>query len=86
MTWPINKLKIDRSFIIGIGNSHKDEVIIKAIVNTARDLGLDLVAEGVETKQQLDFLLENNCQTIQGYYFYKPMSVSDLEEVLMKIN
>ena len=69
---PINTLKIDRSFVIGIGDNLGDESIIQAVIGLARSLGLSTVAEGVETEQQLAFLRHAGCDEIQGYFFGKP--------------
>lgn len=77
-----NRLKIDQSFVRNINENHGDEVIIQAIVSMARSLNLDVIAEGVETAEQLVFLQENNCQDIQGYIYSKPLSVEQLEEYL----
>jgi diguanylate cyclase (GGDEF)-like protein len=71
---PINQLKIDQSFVKNINKDNKsDEVIIRAIIALASDLKLDVVAEGVETTEQLDFLNKYDCHDIQGYYFSKPL-------------
>lgn len=75
---PVKELKIDKSFIDDIGKSNNSESIIKAMINLAKTLELEVVAEGVETREQLDFLKTHRCQTIQGYYFSKPLSVSDM--------
>lgn len=75
---PVRELKINKTFIDAIGNRTNNELIMKAIINLAKTLKLDVTAEGVETKAQLDFLLENHCRIIQGYYFSKPLSVSDM--------
>lgn len=75
---PIKELKIDKSFIDQIGRNKSSETIIIAIINLAKSLNLEVVAEGVETKEQLDFLTENECRIIQGYYFSKPLSVSEM--------
>ncbi len=69
---PISTLKIDRSFVIGIGHSRSDESIIQAVIGMARSMGLGTVAEGVETQRQLDFLRLEGCQSIQGYFFGRP--------------
>jgi diguanylate cyclase (GGDEF)-like protein/PAS domain S-box-containing protein len=79
---PIQELKIDKSFIDDIGKNKNSEVIIKAIVNLAISLGLEVVAEGVETKEQLDFLTKNQCRIIQGYYFSMPLSVDEMTSYL----
>ncbi|MBA2657691.1 MAG: GGDEF domain-containing protein [Tatlockia sp.] len=75
---PIRELKIDKSFIDDIGINKNSEVIIKAIINLGLTLDLDVVAEGVETKEQMDFLLANQCKIIQGYYLSKPLNVSQM--------
>lgn len=75
---PIDKLKIDRSFVQDIGVDKSDESIIKATLAMCHSLGLDIVAEGVETQEQLDFLLTHRCSKIQGYYYSKPLSAEAL--------
>lgn len=75
---PIKELKIDKSFIDDIGINNSNEAIIKAIINLAKTLDLQVTAEGVETKEQLAFLQENHCNTIQGFYYSKPLSVSEM--------
>ena len=75
---PVTELKIDKSFIHDIGKSKNNESIVRAIINLAKTLDLNIVAEGVETQKQLDFLTENKCNIIQGYYFSKPLSASEM--------
>lgn len=69
---PIDILKIDKSFIEGIGVDKKSEYIIKTIINLSHNLDIKVVAEGVETKEQLNFLKDCDCDIIQGYFFSKP--------------
>ena len=78
---PINTLKIDKSFIDNIASSKKEEAIINNIIEMAHSLDLKVVAEGVETKDQLLILKERNCEYIQGYYFSKPLPVSEIEKL-----
>ena len=80
---PVNKIKIDRSFIMDIPNNKKNEAIVKTIINLAENLNLELIAEGVETKEQLDFLVVNGCYNIQGYYFSKPLTVDAYKEFIV---
>ena len=75
---PLDKLKIDRSFIQDIGIDLCDEDITKVIIAIAIKMSLDLVAEGVETVEQLAFLSAEDCDIIQGYYFSKPVSPEQL--------
>lgn len=75
---PIKELKIDKSFINDIGRSKTNEAIIQAIINLAKALNLDVVAEGVETKEQVEFLSAHQCNIVQGYYFSKPLSAIDM--------
>jgi len=79
---PINKLKIDRSFIRELPHDDEDVVISKTIIALSRNMGLSVIAEGVETEQQKDFLLQNGCRYIQGYYYSKPILAVDIEEQL----
>jgi len=79
---PITTLKIDRSFVHGVGRGSDDEVIIASIIALAEKLGLELVAEGVETETQKQFLLENQCWRGQGFLFSKPLSVQETEAYL----
>lgn len=79
---PIDKLKIDRSFIMDIPNNKDDMAIVKTIISLADNLNLELVAEGVETQEQVDFLLEEGCNVLQGYFYSKPISADDCENYL----
>ncbi|OKP98567.1 bifunctional diguanylate cyclase/phosphodiesterase [Paenibacillus sp. P46E] len=79
--FPVNKIKIDRTFITGIGVSSIDETIIKSIVFVASQLGYDLIAEGVETQEQLEFLIKHNCPHIQGFFFFPPLPPEDIHKV-----
>lgn len=77
---PINKLKIDRSFVAQIPGKQSNEIITRTIIAMGRSLGLSVLAEGVETEDQVDFLLQEGCDAFQGYLYSKPLSVSDLEQ------
>jgi diguanylate cyclase len=80
----IDELKIDRAFIKDIPDNGEDEAIVTAIVALAHSLGLSTVAEGVETKQQLDFLRFVKCDCIQGYYISKPVPFDDVLNLLKR--
>lgn len=81
-TLAVDRLKIDKSFIDNISVSQDDEVIIKAIITMASSLNLEILAEGVETQKQLDFLKSMDCHKIQGYYFSKPLTPEELLKYL----
>jgi EAL domain-containing protein (putative c-di-GMP-specific phosphodiesterase class I) len=76
---------MDMQFVSGIAVREKDEAIAKIIINLASSLGLKVVAEGVETKQQLDFLKKRICDEVQGFYLYRPMPSSEIEKVLKAV-
>ena len=67
--YPVDRLKIDKTFVSGIGSDPDDEAICRTIILLARDLKLQVIAEGVATEQQLDFLRVNGCDAAQGYLF-----------------
>ncbi|MGV3526984.1 MAG: putative bifunctional diguanylate cyclase/phosphodiesterase [Candidatus Sericytochromatia bacterium] len=73
----LDTLKIDQSFVRDINHDSDDAAIVSAIINMAHSLGMDVVAEGVETWQQLDFLTQHRCDHIQGYYFSRPLPPED---------
>ncbi len=77
---PIDSLKIDKSFIDNISNSKEAKAIVSAIINLCRDLNLKVIAEGVETVDQLHYLKKIKCDIGQGYYFSKPVSLMEIEE------
>ncbi len=84
--FPINKLKIDQSFIRDIPHNDEDVAIVKAIIALAQSLNLDLLAEGVETMVQKEFLLANGCKNIQGYYYARPMPAEEMEKHIQELN
>lgn len=81
---PVDTLKVDRIFVDGIDHHDDTRSITAAIINMAHSLDLNVTAEGVETMEQMDMLREMGCDTIQGYYFYKPMPVPDLKQLLIQ--
>jgi EAL domain-containing protein (putative c-di-GMP-specific phosphodiesterase class I) len=84
-TMPLESIKIDRSFILGVESDHRDRAIYRAMVAMAKNLDLRVVAEGVETKAQYEFLQSINCDEVQGYYFFKPMAAAQFENMLRKV-
>ncbi|MFZ0170797.1 MAG: EAL domain-containing protein, partial [Acidimicrobiales bacterium] len=76
---PIDSLKIDRSFIDGLGVDSHDTAIVEAVIGLAKVLELDVVAEGVETRRQLQLLREMGCRTGQGFLFSEPLDTSEME-------
>ena len=85
-TFDIQLLKIDKSFISGLHKSESSKSIVTAIILMAHALGLKTIAEGVETKEQLDFLKEKNCDMYQGYYCSKPLPAEELEPMFYPID
>ncbi len=81
---PINKLKIDQSFIKDIPKDKDDMAITKSIISLSKNLNLSIIAEGVETLAQKDFLIKNGCKYIQGYIYAKPMESIDIENLWLK--
>ena len=79
---PIDRIKIDMQFVQGIEGNEKDQAITKVIINLAKSLGLEVLAEGVETAPQLEFLNQRMCDEVQGYYYYKPMPAEEIEKLL----
>lgn len=77
--FPIHKLKIDRSFVTDITESRSDQAIVATIISMAQNLKMEVIAEGIETKGQLDILMQNDCREIQGYYFSRPLPASEVE-------
>jgi EAL domain-containing protein (putative c-di-GMP-specific phosphodiesterase class I) len=80
--FPIDALKIDRSFIDEITTDIDDATITRAVIGMAHNLGLKVVAEGVETLEQLSFLSENGCDEAQGFYFAQPQSALEVTQWL----
>ncbi|MGE4397827.1 MAG: putative bifunctional diguanylate cyclase/phosphodiesterase, partial [Sulfurimonas sp.] len=77
---PINELKIDKSFIFELNDSNESTNMVKTILNIAKNLNLKIVAEGVETQQQKEFLIKEECNILQGYHFSKPLTKNMFEE------
>jgi EAL domain-containing protein (putative c-di-GMP-specific phosphodiesterase class I) len=79
---PIDSLKIDRSFVRGLGHEADDDSIVTSVIDLARSLGVAVVAEGVETEEQLDGLRSRGCDTMQGFLFAKPGPATAVAELM----
>lgn len=80
--FPLNVLKIDRSFVRDVNDDADDAAIVDAIIAMSHRLELDVIAEGVETVEQLEFLRAHDCERIQGYYFSKPLDFDDFSQFI----
>ena len=79
---PVDVLKVDMAFVRELEESERAYMILKFIMNLAKDLGMDVIVEGVETKKQLDYLVHLGADKIQGYYFSKPLPVPEFKKLL----
>ena len=77
--FPVDIIKIDRAFVAGLGELAPSAVIVGSVIDLAHGLGMTVVAEGVETEQQLHELARLGCDTYQGFYFAPPMSIATLD-------
>jgi diguanylate cyclase len=80
--FPIHTLKIDQAFIADLTKDSDDAAIVESIISMARNLNLEVVAEGVETRDQVEFLKQIQCHEAQGYYFSKPLPPEQFSEKL----
>jgi EAL domain-containing protein (putative c-di-GMP-specific phosphodiesterase class I) len=80
--FPLDTLKIDRSFTRGVANLVEDEALTEAIIAMGRSLSLTVVAQGVETKEQADFVRRNACDVLQGFYLGKPVPADEFAEMV----
>jgi EAL domain-containing protein (putative c-di-GMP-specific phosphodiesterase class I) len=80
--FPFDKIKIDRSFISDVGTSQQSIAIVHAVVGLGRSLNIPILAEGVETKAQFDFLAKEGCNEVQGYLTGKPLAISEYAAVI----
>ncbi|MBD7909052.1 EAL domain-containing protein [Sporosarcina gallistercoris] len=81
--FPIDYIKIDKSFVSELMNDENDAIIVVATITLAHNLHKEVIAEGVETQEQLEFLKKHNCDIIQGYFFSKPLSACEIEKVYL---
>ena len=83
---PIDKVKIDRQFILNLDNEERGKNLYDGVLNLARSLDLKVTIEGVETKEQADYVREKGCDEIQGFYYYKPMPPQQIEKLLQEMD
>jgi len=81
-TFPVARLKIDKSFIDGLATDENDRAVASAVISLGQKLNLRVIAEGVETEEQLAFLRANNCDEMQGFHFSRPVPAQELEALL----
>ena len=82
LRFPVDRLKIARDFVGRIADSQADAAIVRATISMARGLGIEVVAEGVETKEQLELLRRWGCEQVQGYLFSRPLPVDQITQLL----
>jgi diguanylate cyclase (GGDEF)-like protein len=80
---PLDQLKIDRSFVLNLPEDRNDAIIAQTIITMAKSLGLDVIAEGVETEAQREFLEQHHCTGYQGYLFSRPLPLAEFSQRLM---
>jgi len=82
--FPLNQLKIDQSCVRDINTDSNDSAMVETIIGMSRHLGLSVIAEGVETAEQVQFLRDNNCKGYQGYLFSKPLAADEFTRQFIK--
>lgn len=83
---PLDELKVDKSFVTDLAADSKNASIAKAIITLARELGLNVIAEGVETEGERNLLLEQGCSNFQGYLYSRPLPIAQFENYLHERN
>src|SRR5208282_3776105 len=81
-TFPVARLKIDKSFIRDLADSQSDRAVAAAVISLGQKLNLKVIAEGVETDAQMEFLRANHCDEMQGYHFSRPVAPQEIEGML----
>jgi len=84
--FPVQTLKLDRSFVRDMDNNESDESICIAIISLAHSLGMKVVAEGVETQNQKEFLISSGCDILQGYYYSRPLPANEFKEYIKQFS
>jgi EAL domain-containing protein (putative c-di-GMP-specific phosphodiesterase class I) len=83
---PLDQVKIDQSFVRDVPGDANDAAIVRAILAMSQTLGLQVIAEGVETQEQRDFLARNGCNGYQGYLFSRPLPIEDFEQFVGRLD
>jgi EAL domain-containing protein (putative c-di-GMP-specific phosphodiesterase class I) len=83
---PVNSIKLDKSFLWSVPDDSQGSAVVKAVMDLSHALGLDIIAEGVETDQQAAFLAKYNCTALQGFLISRPLSASDMTAWLSREN
>ena len=81
---PVHELKIDKSFVTSLSSNESDAIMVRSTINLAHELGLQVVAEGIEDEATLDMLRQLGCDYAQGYFISKPIASGDFLELVMK--
>ena len=79
---PFDQIKIDKTFVRDVSQSMNDAAIVETIIAMAEHLNLDVIAEGVESREEMEFLYDKGCNAYQGFYFSTPLPVASLEDFL----
>ena len=79
---PVSELKIDKAFVLNLANSEEDKILVRSTIELAHNLGLKVIAEGVEDQASVDLLTEYGCDTLQGYFICRPVPANEIEEFL----
>jgi EAL domain-containing protein (putative c-di-GMP-specific phosphodiesterase class I) len=79
--FPVTKIKLDQSFVRGIQTDEKDRAMIKTMIFLAQSFDLEIIAEGVESMEEAQYLLDNGCAQIQGFYYFRPLEVAQIPEI-----
>ena len=77
---PLDIIKLDAEFFRNVEDAERSKLIVSQTISLAKKLGMQIVAEGIETREQVDFLANQNCDLIQGFYFSKPLPLNEFEE------
>ena len=81
---PVDRIKLDLHFLTESGDQEKCWIIVGCMINMVRELGMEMIVEGVETQEQVEFLIKKGCSEMQGFYFYKPMPVEECEAIMQE--